>query len=313
MDDSSNFHRIALKKYPALSYHMNRDFQHSIYNVEAGGGRIQDKLVAEVDGLHKPITDIRGKTTTLREFILGLKDPETERPFFIGVTTSPTIGNAASILTTFTSYRSANERRTMDMAQKAQEMVNEIPRILWKHFDEETITKILSPVKCQKMHMRNALTPEDIPELNKIFEIENIEIEILAEEEEASLLSAYQDSVNTPLTNDTQITTQSTKLRLQDQIEENETLQNQNETIKRQYETLKNDMAKLQEEFKNLETKQNADDKNSGENPETTEQEEEKNTQTKETHENPTQSNNQTNNKQKHRATRDNTSALGGS
>ena len=72
-------------------------------------------------------------------------------------------------------------------------------------------------------------------------------------------------------------------------------------------------MAKLQEDFKNLETKQNAEDKKSGETPETTEQEKERNAQTKETHENPTRSNNQTDKIQKHRVTRDDTSALGGS
>ena len=265
MDDQGNFHKKALEKYPNLSYLMNLDFQHSIYSVETGGGRIQDKLISSIDSLHHPIVDKNGNQTTLRKFITQQKDPELDRPFITNVAPTPTSGNAASLLTTFTTYRASNERKTKEIAKRAQEFVKKLPELIWKNFDEETVTRILAPSKCQKLALKTALSKIDVPEMEPIYHVvipETEAVEIEDEEMEDATLGTGYKSISSDMSIATQKTSTSTKQKVNLLMEQNDALQKRNEIIETQFGSLQKELEELRKNFRRMEPTQSDDESN---------------------------------------------------
>ena len=256
MDDQGNFHKIALEKYPNLSYLMNLDFQHSIYSVESGGGRIQDKLISCIDSLHHPIVDKKGNHTTLRRFITQQKDPELDRPYITNVAPTPTPGNAASILTTFTTYRASNEKKTKEIARKAQDFVKKLPELIWKNFDEETVVRILAPSKCQKLSLKTALSKIDVPEMEPIYHAvvpETEEADTGEEELEDATLGTGYKSVSSDMSFISQKTSTSTKEKVHILMEQNDALQKRNDVIETQFGSLQRELEELRKHFKRME------------------------------------------------------------
>ena len=157
-------------KFPNIPLCMLADYQHSMAKTSEGGGSIRSKLIANVDSLITPITDLDGKVWTLREFITAQEEPQSGRPYVASVCPIPTQGNKKSVFTLFTTYRSGNKERTKQIAEKATKFVDEqLAALVWRKFGMNETEKVLAPAICQRIALRNSVDLTDIPALSTLF------------------------------------------------------------------------------------------------------------------------------------------------
>jgi len=197
------------------------------------------KMIALVDSLSKLIVDDNGEVTCLRKFITGINEPKNGRPYITSVCPIPTPGNAASVYTLFTTYQSGVRAKTLDIAKAAKKFVHkELAAMVWKAFLKDQAQSVLAPTICQRLELMHTFTAMDTSTLSPIFNFEIPENNNENDEDDATILSAYQNSVTSVQTSNTNKTTQSTKERMYETIKENERLAVENENMKEKHDEL---------------------------------------------------------------------------
>ena len=224
LDGSGRMNKTTLENIPNLFSTLQQDYDHSKSRPPIGGA-LTKKLLANVDGLHSPMVDNEGRTTSLRQFLMSRKDPVTLKPRFGAICPTPTAGNKGSCHTQSTTYRSGSAARSGQMADRgsqyaAQEMCNEI----WSNFPAEELDKVLAPSILDDLAMDTAVVLEDLPN-------DEADNKFLEDEAEAvdlrSMDSRLAPSISSEITGLTAKTTQSTKDKLSEAHDELKKLRNE--------------------------------------------------------------------------------------
>ena len=211
LDGSGRMNNTTLSKISNLFTMLQRDYEHSRAKPPQGG-LLTKKLIANIDSLHVLIKDKQGNSTSLRKFLMSRIDPISKKARFGAISPAPTSGNKGSCLTQFTTYRSGDDKRTSDVAERASQYTSlQMCQALWDHFDLEVLDKVLAPVLLDNLAMNSAVVLADLPDS---FADNEFLDEVIEEVDLRSMDSRLAPSVSSELTGATGKTTQSTRDKL---------------------------------------------------------------------------------------------------